>query len=254
MPDSDLKGSTVGEILTALVTSPFTHLIRRWNWKSAVLSSIMRALLFFTANLSAGFDAARAAFVTELVFRGLTPGFYGAITQAFRTATPPWTGTLAASLLLSVTFTAISTCFNLFAMRSGALIAGAGSDSLWNDLRRTPQLVVNAYHASSGGIRGLYDALRHAAGVHNWQFRLVIPGEETRVDDLDPFARVYRIQAPRAASAIQAENDVRRVSGIFRSHRGPSAAGGGRRARLPSGAPVGPLFRMTLSGEYSGTI
>ena len=168
MPDSDLKGSTVGEILTALVTSPFTHLIRRWNWKSAVLSSNLRALLFFTANLSAGLDAARAAFLTELVFRGLTAGFYGAITQAFRTATPPWTGTLAAmlvlpalthtlelivhwlrgtprlaeSLVLSATFTAISTCFNLFAMRSGALIVGAGSDSLWNDLRRTPRLVV----------------------------------------------------------------------------------------------------------------
>jgi alpha-1,6-mannosyltransferase len=59
--------------------------------------------------------------------------------------------------------------------------------------------LTNAYHASSGGIRGFYDALLRAAGVHNWHFRLVIPGEETRVDDLDPFARVYRIQAPRAA-------------------------------------------------------
>jgi hypothetical protein len=150
-----------------LARRPRELLVRRWNWKSAVISSLFRASIFFAANLSAGADAARAAFLTELVYRGLTAGFYGAITQAFRDARPAWAGMVAAmillpavshflefvvhwirgtprlaeSLLLSVAFTALSTSFNLFAMRQGALTVGVGSSPLCRDLRRMPALV-----------------------------------------------------------------------------------------------------------------
>jgi hypothetical protein len=142
-------------------------LIQRWNWKSAVLSSVVRSGLFFAANLGAGAEAARAAFLTELIFRATTAGFYGALTQAFKEVRPPWLGTavaivalpavshgleffvhwtrgtarLAASLVVSIGFTALSTSFNLFAMRRGALIVGPGSRSLWHDLRRAVPLV-----------------------------------------------------------------------------------------------------------------
>jgi hypothetical protein len=161
------SGRPLSRILRDLATHPQTHLLRCWNWKSAVLSSGFRSTLFFVANLSAGLDAATAAFVTELLYRGVTAGFYGALTQAFRDARPAWAGTVAAmlilpaiahaiefavhwlrgtarladSLALSIAFTALSTCFNLFAMRRGALTVGSGCTSLWTDLRRVPALL-----------------------------------------------------------------------------------------------------------------
>lgn len=163
-----LETQSIHEVLTGLVRHPVTHLVVRWNWKSAVLSSAIRSALFFAANLSAGLNAARAAFVTELVFRCITSGFYGAITQAFRNARPVWAGTAAAMLLpplithfiefavhrlrgtarlmesiaVSIGFTALSSAFNLFAMRRGALVVDGGCDSIWSNLRRMPSIVV----------------------------------------------------------------------------------------------------------------
>lgn len=132
-----------------------------------MLSSLVRSSLFFAATLGAGVHAAQAAFLTELVLRGTTSGFYGALTQAFREVKPVWRGTVGAMVLLpfsthllefvvhrlrgterlsagmaaSIAFTVISTSFNLYAMRRGALVVGADSASLWSDLRRMPRLI-----------------------------------------------------------------------------------------------------------------
>jgi hypothetical protein len=139
-----------------------------WNYKTAVLSALVRAGLFFAVNATAGYDAATAAMLTELCFRFATSGFYGALTQAFRRVEPPWAGTVGAMLLLpvlahslefvvhswrgtpelaasmaaSIAFTMLSTAFNLFAMRRGALVVGAGTGTLLADLRVMPKLVV----------------------------------------------------------------------------------------------------------------
>lgn len=155
------------DVLIALVRHPVERLVRRWNWKSALLSSASRAVLFFGTNLSAGLDAAVAAMLTELIVRGGTSGFYGALTQAFSGAAPRWAATLtalvvlpltghalellvhwlrgteklAASIAVSCLFTIVSTLFNLFAMRRGALIVGTGRASLGQDLRRMPRLI-----------------------------------------------------------------------------------------------------------------
>ena len=160
-------GPSIGEAVGRLVRHPVRCLIRRWNWKSAVLSSLVRSGIFLAANAGAGASAAWSAFLTELVFRAGTAGFYGAMTQAFRDVEPPWTGTLAAVVILpltahtleffvhwergtarlaasmaaSVGFTVISTAYNLYAMRQGALIVGEGSESIWRDLGRTPRLI-----------------------------------------------------------------------------------------------------------------
>jgi hypothetical protein len=157
----------VGDVLLGFLTRPGDMLWRRWNWKSAVFSSASRSALFFAANLSAGHHAAIQAFLTELVYRGTTAGFYGAMTEAFRHASPPrrasiaamlvvpavahsleaivhWlrgTPHLATSLVASSIFTIITTMFNLFAMRRGALIVGDGRASLAADVRRMPALV-----------------------------------------------------------------------------------------------------------------
>ena len=139
-----------------------------WNYKSAVLSSAVRSLLFFVANLGAGYDAAVQAMVAECVFRFATAGFYGRLTQACCGIEPPAVGTLvalvalpvlshslelgvhwsrgtpalAASIGASVAFTVVSTTFNLFAMRRGVLVVGAGQRSLLSDVRAIPGLIV----------------------------------------------------------------------------------------------------------------
>lgn len=139
-----------------------------WNWKAALTSAIVRGAVFFAVNLTAGADAARAALVTELALRGVTSGFYGAITARFRRVEPQWAATVAASVLLpllshavewlvhwlrhtealaasiaaSACLTVVSTAFNLHIMRQGVLIVGSGSQSLRQDLCALPRLLV----------------------------------------------------------------------------------------------------------------
>jgi len=159
---------TVAGVARWILRHPWDALGRRWNYKSALLSSVFRAILFFTTNLPAGPIAAFAALTTEFWFRFATSGFYGAVTQAFRRAKPERTATMAAmvalpalahslellvhwlrgtpellvSILASAAFTTLSTSFNLFAMRRGALIVGAERRSLLDDLREMPRLLM----------------------------------------------------------------------------------------------------------------
>jgi len=156
---------TVAGVFRFLVGHP-TWLLRRWNWKAAILSSAARGALFFVTNLRAGTGAAAAALLTEFVLRASTAGFYGATTQAFRRAKPERAATATVSVLLpvmthsvellvhwfrgtnelllsiavSAVFTVVSTQFNLFAMRRDVLIVGDGSRSLLGDLRQVPRL------------------------------------------------------------------------------------------------------------------
>jgi hypothetical protein len=139
-----------------------------WNYKTALLSATVRGLLFFSTNLTAGLDAATGALLTEFAFRFVTAGFYGSLTQRLRRIEPPAAGLAAALVLLpsiahsveyvlhsargtpalgasiaaSVTMTLISTTFHLFVMRRGVLITGAGEQSLLDDLKAMPRLVV----------------------------------------------------------------------------------------------------------------
>jgi hypothetical protein len=167
-PDEVTPGLPLRQALTLIIRHPWRHVGRRWNYKSALTSACLRSLLYFSTTLTAGVSAAVSALSTEFWFRFVTAGFYGALTQAFRGVQPPWAGMLAAMVLLpvvahslelavhwvrhtanleanimvSVCFTAISTSFNLFAMRQGVLITGEGSRPLGADLRRMPGIMV----------------------------------------------------------------------------------------------------------------
>lgn len=100
----------------------------------------------------------------EFVYRPVSAGFYGALTQSFREVEPQWKGMVTAATLVitashslelaihsrrgtpnlwasmaaSCCFTAISTLFNLHAMRRGILVTGCGGHSLLTDLRLLP--------------------------------------------------------------------------------------------------------------------
>ena len=166
-PTRSAAGPCLLEVLRSFVVHPRATLLRRWNWKSAVMSSLVRASLFFFVNLTAGAEAAVAAFLTELVYRAMTSGFYGAITQGFSRVQPAWQATLGACVVLplanhslellahwlrgterlwesifaSICFTALSTAFHVFVMRRGLLTVGEGSQSLWRDLAQMPRSV-----------------------------------------------------------------------------------------------------------------
>jgi hypothetical protein len=55
--------------------------------------------------------------------------------------------------------------------------------------------ITNYYHRDSGGISTSYNKLLEAAGRHRRHVRLIVPGENDRVEDINEFARIYFIQA-----------------------------------------------------------
>lgn len=147
---------------------PYEYLVRRWNWKSAATSTLIRGAIFFTANLTAGKEAAVAALLTEFTYRALLSGIVGSVTQALRKSEPAWAAGLSASVILpafshaveftahslrgtprlgasigaSIAFTVISILFNLYAMRHGVLVVdGENPKSLWQDLVVMPRVV-----------------------------------------------------------------------------------------------------------------
>jgi glycosyltransferase involved in cell wall biosynthesis len=58
--------------------------------------------------------------------------------------------------------------------------------------------ITNAYHRTSGGIGTFYRALMDAANRHGRSMRLVVPGEETTVEEVGEFGRIYTVAARRS--------------------------------------------------------
>ncbi|MBK7392656.1 MAG: hypothetical protein IPI64_05050 [Chloracidobacterium sp.] len=172
LPDAPTR---VFEVLSQLLRHPFRMLILRWNWKSAVLSALLRAPIFFFAYLfkKDGLKLAIGAALLQSASRILFGGVNGAIIQSFSRVEPPWHAVLTVPLVLaafshciefvvqtfydsqtgvsgkgkaifvSVLISAISAVFNLFAMRRGALLVKDESrQSLWRDLRRMPWIAL----------------------------------------------------------------------------------------------------------------
>jgi hypothetical protein len=165
---TESPATTVAQVLRSLLLHPKEMLLGRWNWKAAILASVLRGLIFFVATLKAGWHAAVGAMLVECAYRAVTSGFWGAITQAFKGAEPGWLANLAvlilvpllahglqlivhlasgtkrlwASMLSSIALTVVSTLFNLYAMRHGALLVGPESRGFGSDLSRLPKLII----------------------------------------------------------------------------------------------------------------
>lgn len=160
---------TVREVCAGLVRHPYLNLVSRWNWKSALLSSLLRGTIFFFTNLISGWHAAVGAMLAELALRATTSGFYGSITESFSEARPAWAATAVAMVALpclahsmeflvhwlrgtpnlglsigsSVVFTMFSTAFNLYVMRHGVLLTSRKNRTLGEDLTQIPPLVLS---------------------------------------------------------------------------------------------------------------
>lgn len=160
---------TVAGVLRELARRPRHYVITQWNWKSALLSAMLRGAIFFTTNLTFGVEAAGRALLVDAVFRIPLVGVYAAVTQAFKMVEPAWAASIAvialaavahlvelvvhvsagtpavqASVLASIVFSAVSSLFNLFAMRRGVLVVG-GKDAapFGRDLLRLPGLALD---------------------------------------------------------------------------------------------------------------
>lgn len=175
------KDITVSDVFRNLAQHP-AQIITRWNWKSALMGAVVRASFYFTvyfASRESWLVTLTAVFV-ELCFRFITTGMAGAVVQSFRKATPQWLATAIISISLpaithvieffthyvqetyysnifpaatssarlktfaiSVLFSVISAIFNLYIMRRGVLLVGAGEEtkSLVQDIKSMPVLV-----------------------------------------------------------------------------------------------------------------
>jgi hypothetical protein len=142
-----------------------------WNWKSAVLSIILRGPIFLGAAARRGLMTALAALATESVFCAVTAGFYGAIIQTLKDAEPEWltgialvgviplifqgleyllhwfrgTPHLRTAAIVSLIVSAISALFNWYAMRRGTLLVGAEGRTFGSDVGRLPRLLFNFF-------------------------------------------------------------------------------------------------------------
>lgn len=158
---------TLRQALSSLATRPVELMVRRWNWKAAVFSSLIRGIIFLLANVTSGWRAAVGAMLAEWCYRALTSGFYGAMSQTFGEIEPEWHGAVAAMVLLplsshvleffvhylrhtphlkasiisSMSFTVISTLFNVYAMRRGTMVVGKNAASIGQDMRAMPRVI-----------------------------------------------------------------------------------------------------------------
>lgn len=173
----------VGDVFSNVLRHPL-QLITRWNWKAVLLAVIVRAAIYLVVYTLSGEGAVTVltAVVFEAITRFLTTGVAGALVQSFRKAQPIWLANLIVSVLLpafshtveflthyiqesyyadmfaasqnsgrqktfpiSVLFSVVSVLFNLYAMRNGALLVGAGEETqtLRKDFTQIPTLIKN---------------------------------------------------------------------------------------------------------------
>lgn len=171
----------VGDVFRNLVRHP-AQIFTRWNWKLSFIGALLRASFYFTVYTASqeSWAVTLTAVLVELGFRLITTGIAGSVVQSFRRATPVWLANVIVTISLpafshtveffthyaqerylydvfaasensgrqrafaiSVLFSAISALFNLFAMRHGVLLVGAGDETLSfrSDLKRLPKLV-----------------------------------------------------------------------------------------------------------------
>jgi hypothetical protein len=58
-----------------------------------------------------------------------------------------------------------------------------------------PLHLTNSWHETSGGIATFYRALVDEANRRRHLIRLVVPGEEDRVEECGEFGRIYHLKA-----------------------------------------------------------
>ena len=157
----------MGQAFHLMAEHPYRTFVTGWNWKAAVLSAVLRALVFYVTNRSAGERAAWTAVGVEFAYRMVTSGFFGSMIQVLSQVEPRrvsviaallvlpasnqgldalvhwWQGTpkLAHSLVVATLITVWATLFNWYAMRQGTFLVGHGQRGFRDDMRSLPLLL-----------------------------------------------------------------------------------------------------------------
>ena len=139
-------------------------MVRFWNWKTAVLSALLRASIFFAVNLAASWDSAVSAAVTELLYRPAVVGTLASFSQSFRRVQPAWKASVAMVVVLpalghglefavhtlrgtpklyesvaaSMVFSMFTCVLSYFLHRRDILVVGDGARPLLVDLFQVP--------------------------------------------------------------------------------------------------------------------
>ena len=58
--------------------------------------------------------------------------------------------------------------------------------------------ITNYYHKNSGGISTSFNNLLAAAERHRRLIRLIVPGETDAIEEINPYAKIYYVQAPQS--------------------------------------------------------
>jgi len=179
MPTRD---ESLGGALLDIVRRPATNLVAAWNWKTAAVSVVIRAALFFTTNLRSGRGSALRASLVEAGFAIFAAGLLGSVIQRLRHAQPVWATALTVwlgvpvvlltiqsavhhafgtphmktGLIVSFVMAAFGSGFNWYAQLRGVLVTGEGAQG--GDLKAMPRViwdfVMAAPRAVVRGIRG----------------------------------------------------------------------------------------------------
>lgn len=157
----------LSSVLAEVCRHPKRFLFDFWNWKAAALSVLFRAPVFIISTQRHGLQTMATAGVVESVFRIFITGMNASITQAVEWAEPQWmvailvlaaipavtmglegiphwlasTPNLRAGLVASLSLSVLSSGFNWFSMRKGALLVGREGSSFGTDLSRMPMLI-----------------------------------------------------------------------------------------------------------------
>ncbi|MDE0104711.1 MAG: hypothetical protein OXN89_20240 [Bryobacterales bacterium] len=165
--------TTVGAVVWDICRHPWDHLLRRWNWKAALVSVACRGALFFAVNATVGWDSAMRALVTELLYRAPMVGTFAAVSQSFRRVQPAWaaaglimvaipvmahlieftmhwwrgTARLAESVAASVAFSMLTVLTTYLLQRRGLMVVGADGKPFVADVLLAPQVLVEVFIA-----------------------------------------------------------------------------------------------------------
>jgi hypothetical protein len=143
------------------------NVLRLWNWKSAILSVMLRVPVFAIATMRRGPEAVAGAILTETAVCAINAGWYAAIVQILRNRKPVWlvvtvisvivplsgqvieyaihawheTPHRVAAVVVSTVLGAIASLFNWYAMKHGQMLVGGERSSFASDLRSMPVLL-----------------------------------------------------------------------------------------------------------------
>lgn len=140
-----------------------------WNWKCALMSATVRSLLYGVAMLRGARDARLAVMCVELIYVTLTAGIYAGLQQRALKIRRRWLGDACIVLLIpgvsqlldwlahkaagapaptgaftgALVFTLLSAIFHRHLMRHGTFLTGESEDSMIEDFRRIPGLLLS---------------------------------------------------------------------------------------------------------------